>query len=161
MLEEQWEKLEPVNGYDSEADTLNHIRRVSELLMSAAQELLERAKRHDQSKLSGSEKAYFDIYTPRLAASTYGSSEYTAMLKELKFALDMHYQANSHHPEHYENGIDGMDLFDVIEMFFDWKAASERHEDGDILKSIEINKKRFSMSEQLASIFKNTVKYTQ
>lgn len=50
-----------------------------------------------------------------------------------------------------------MDLFDVIEMFVDWWAASERHEDGDIMKSIDINKERFQMSEQLCNIFKNTV----
>lgn len=156
MLEELWEKLEPVNGYDSEADTLNHIRRVAELLMSAAQELLERAKRHDASKLKATEKAYFDMYTPRLANTTYGSSEYKTLLEELNFALDLHYKANSHHPEHYENGIDGMDLFDVMEMFFDWKAASERHADGDFSKSIEINEKRFKMSPQLAQIFRNT-----
>lgn len=161
MLTEQWEKLEPVNGYDSEADTLNHIRRVAELLMSAAQELLERAKRHDQSKLSGTEKAYFDIHTPKLAGTTYGSEEYNKSLEELKFALDLHYKANSHHPEHYEAGVNGMDLFDLLEMFFDWKAASERHADGDIMKSIDINEKRFKMSQQLAQIFRNTVKYTQ
>lgn len=160
MLDEQWEKLEPVNGYDSEADTLNHIRRVAELLMSAAQELLERAKRHDQSKLSGTEKAYFDIHTPTLAKTTYGSEEYKKSLGELKFALNLHYEKNSHHPEFYATGIDGMDLFDIIEMFLDWKAASERHNDGDIMKSIDINQKRFNMSKQLAQIFKNTVKYT-
>ncbi|MCB0615600.1 MAG: hypothetical protein KDC75_19915 [Phaeodactylibacter sp.] len=158
MLIEQWEKLELVNGYDSEADTLNHIRRVAELLMSAAQELLERAKRHDASKLTGTEKAYFDIFTPRLAGSIYGSDEYMAMQKELKFALDIHFKENSHHPQHYKNGIDGMDLFDLLEMFLDWKAASERHNDGDINKSIEINEKRFEMVPQLAQIFKNTVK---
>ena len=158
MLEEQWDKLEPVNGYDSEADTLNHIRRVAGLLMSAAQDLLERAKRHDNSKLTGTEKAYFDIHTPELASTTYGSPQYKASLEKLKFALDLHYQANSHHPEHYANGIDGMDLFDLLEMFLDWKAASERHKDGDIMKSIEINQKRFNMAPQLAQIFKNTVK---
>lgn len=44
----------------------------------------------------------------------------------------------------------------LVEMFFDWKAASERHADGDIFKSIEINKERFGLSEQLAEILKNT-----
>ena len=51
-----------------------------------------------------------------------------------------------------------MDLFDLIEMFFDWKAATERHNDGDINKSIEINKERFKMSDQICDIFKNTAK---
>lgn len=87
-----------------------------------------------------------------------GSEEYKEYLKELKVALDHHYQNNSHHPEHYENGVNGFDLFDLIEMFFDWKAAGERHADGNIYKSIEINKDRFKLSEQTVDIFINTAK---
>jgi hypothetical protein len=104
------------------------------------------------------EKELFDEFTPKLAGSTYGSDEYKEMLKGLKPALDHHYLYNSHHPEHYDNGIDGMNLLDLVEMFYDWKAASERHKNGDILKSIEINKIRFNMSDQLVSILNNTAK---
>ena len=74
----------------------------------------------------------------------------------MKVALDHHYANNSHHPEHYENGVNGFDLFDLVEMLFDWKAATERHADGDIRKSIGINKERFGISEQLCYIFRNT-----
>jgi hypothetical protein len=77
-------------------------------------------------------------------------------LDGLKVALDHHYRNNSHHPEHYTNGVNGFDLFDLIEMFMDWKAATERHTDGDIHKSIKINTNRFQLSKQLADIFKNT-----
>ena len=66
---------------------------------------------------------------------------------------------NSHHPEHYESGVDGMNLFDVIEMLLDWKAASERHKDGDIAQSIEKNRVRFKISDQLAEILHNTVAF--
>ncbi len=52
--------------------------------------------------------------------------------------------------------VNGFDLFDLMEMFFDWKAATERHDDGNILKSIKINKDRFEMSDQLCEIFRNT-----
>jgi len=55
-----------------------------------------------------------------------------------------------------DRGINGMTLIDVIEMFCDWKAASERHADGDILKSIEINGKRFNIDQQLKQIILNT-----
>lgn len=54
-------------------------------------------------------------------------------------------------------GIYGMDLLDVVEMLCDWKAAGMRHADGDILKSLEINRERFKMSDQLYRIFKNTI----
>jgi hypothetical protein len=75
----------------------------------------------------------------------------------LKPALDHHYANNSHHPQFYKNGIDGMNLLDLVEMFFDWKAATERTKDGDIRKSIEINSTRFNISPQLVSIFVNTI----
>lgn len=144
--------------YDSTADTLKHIKRVSELLNEAAMELLRRANVHDNSKLIDPEKAYFDKWTPELEKVTYGTPEYFSMLKELKPALDHHYANNSHHPQFYPNGIKGMDLFDLIEMFFDWRAATERTKGGDIKKSIDFNKERFSMSDDLAEIFKNTAR---
>lgn len=142
--------------YDSKADTLLHIKRVNTLLSQAASELLRRGSVHDDSKLQSPEKEHFDRETPLLKGLTYGTQEYKDSLERLKIALDHHYANNSHHPEHYTNGIDGMNLFDLLEMFFDWKAAGERHEDGCIYKSIEKNKERFKMSEQLRSIFYNT-----
>lgn len=150
--------------YDSTNDTLLHIKRVAQLLTESASELIKRANVHDNSKLLSPEKELFDEYTHKLKGSTYGSDEYKSFLKELKVGLDHHYANNSHHPEHYPNGINGMDLFDLIEMFFDWKAAGERHADGNIFKSIDINKGRFEMSDQLVDIFRNTAKnlnYTQ
>lgn len=145
-------------NYDSTADTLKHIKRVNQLLILAAQELLNRAIVHDESKLESPEKELFDELTPLLADVDFGSDEYKAMLARLKPALDHHYEHNSHHPEHYPNGIDDFDLFDLVEMFMDWKAASERHETGDIMRSIDINQERFVITSQLCSIFKNTAK---
>jgi hypothetical protein len=63
---------------------------------------------------------------------------------------------NRHHPEHFENGIRGMNLIDLIEMFCDWYAATQRHNDGDIIMSIEINQKRFEYSDDIKAILKNT-----
>ena len=146
-----------MNKYDSTADTLLHIRRVSQLLTDAATELLRRGNVHDNSKLRSPEKELFDEYTPKLKNTAYGSEEYKEFLEKLKPALNHHYENNSHHPEHYKNGVDDFDLFDLVEMFFDWKAATERTKDGDILKSININQNRFGISEQICNIFKNTV----
>ena len=150
-------KEETMANYDSTKDTLLHIKRVNELLIDAATELLRRAKVHDDSKLKSPEKETFDEYTPKLKDSTYGSDEYKELLKGLGTALDHHYANNRHHPEHYELGVDDMDLFDLIEMFFDWKAASERHDNGSIYKSIDINENRFKISSQISNIFRNTV----
>lgn len=57
-----------------------------------------------------------------------------------------------------ESGANGMSLLDLIEMLCDWKAATERHTDGDLRKSLEINKTRFGLSDQLHSILTNTAK---
>lgn len=150
--------MEDQKKYDSKADTLLHIKRVSQLLTEAAAELIRRANVHDNSKLESPEKEFLDELTPKLAASTYGTDEYKGFLKELKVGLDHHYANNSHHPEHNENGVNGFDLFDLIECFFDWKAAGERHNNGNIFNSININKDRFSINAQLVDILKNTAK---
>jgi len=77
----------------------------------------------------------------------------------MKEALKHHYDFNRHHPEHFVNGIKDMTLIDLCEMLSDWKAASLRHNDGDINKSIEINQSRFGYSDELKQIFLNTIDY--
>ena len=77
----------------------------------------------------------------------------------MKVAIDHHTRKNRHHPEHFKNGIKGMNLIDIIEMIMDWKSAGMRHNDGSILKSVEINKKRFGFSDELEQILLNTVEY--
>jgi len=143
---------------DSTNETKKHIFRVVDLLREFREKLQQRGDEHDMSKLNPPEKEFFDIFQSKLKTSTYGSNEYKQNLKNLKPALDHHYTNNTHHPEHFENGINGMDLFDVVEMLMDWKAATERHDNGDIHESLDINKERFNMSDQLYDILKNTVK---
>ena len=145
-----------MSGYDSTADTLEHIRKVQRNITEMINVLLFRLRSHDASKLESPEKGAFDRVTPKLQGLTYGSDGYKATIAELGEALKHHYVVNPHHPEHYDNGIAGMSLLDVVEMLCDWKAASERHADGDFAKSLEINRKRFGISDQLAEIFENT-----
>lgn len=139
-------------------DTYRHIERVRNLLGDFVCELLKRAAAHDQSKLESPEVEAFTEFTPKLAACTYGSAEYEEYRKQMGAALAHHYAKNSHHPEHHKVGLNDMTLLDIVEMFVDWKAASERHNDGNILKSIEKNAGRFEMSQQLVRILENTAK---
>ncbi|RHW31967.1 DUF5662 family protein [Oceanobacillus profundus] len=140
----------------SKQDTLKHIDEVRNAIQAAIKELECRAKYHDQSKLEEPELSIFAEYGPRLKETTYGSDEYKNNLKEMNKALQHHYENNTHHPEYYENGVSGMDIFDVIEMLCDWVAACKRHDDGDVMRSLEINKNRFNLDNQLYQIFKNT-----
>ena len=143
--------------YDSTTDTRLHIIQVQELLRSFMADLDERAYRHDATKLAPPEKEGYDTYTPQLAGLTYGSPEYRAVLRQMRPAIEHHYAHNSHHPEHYDRGIAGMNLLDLVEMFCDWKAASLRHKDGDFAASLQINKERFGISDQLMAILENSV----
>ena len=141
----------------AELVTRKHMQRVAALLMGAAKELLNRAEAHDLSKLLLVEleplQRMQDVIDKESQAP-YGSDEYrrrTAMLGDM---TKHHYLHNSHHPEHYTAGIDGMDLFDVLEMFLDWKAASERGEESKV--NITASVGRFKISHQLEQILRNT-----
>jgi len=191
---------------DFRINTYKHIQAVQRLMGKVVRNLWERMLLHDQSKLESPEADYFDAFTPKLANSTYGSEEYKGFLAAMKPALDHHYAANSHHPEHYrwrcgvcerrhtdaeweiapqgpndsgqrycmsccdngmiyeaalvsetDKGLHGMSLLDLLEMLCDWKAATLRHNDGDIRKSIEINQRRFGYSDELKQILLNTL----
>lgn len=144
-------------NYDSRPETYEHIGVVRSYLTKAINELLQRAQDHDASKLVDPEKECFDEYTPRLKETTFGSSEYKANLIGMGDALQHHYANNPHHPQFFSNGIDGMNLFDLTEMICDWLAAVQRHNDGDIRRSIEVNQERFGYSDQLKAILHNTV----
>ncbi len=143
-------------SYDSTKDTLEHIKLVNKILLGFAKELMDRAIKHDSTKLQEPEKSGFDVATQKLKDCEYDSPEYKKSLEELKPILDHHYRNNSHHPEFYENGVSDMDLLDLLEMFADWRAAGERNKGGNIFNSINKNRERFKMSDQLTSIFKRT-----
>ena len=51
-----------------------------------------------------------------------------------------------------------MTLIDLLEMFCDWKASTLRHNDGNLLRSIETNAERFKIDSQLTQILINTAR---
>lgn len=59
--------------------------------------------------------------------------------------------------EHRRSQMLGMNLFDLLEMLVDWKAATLRHETGDIHRSLELNAKRFEMPDALVRLLANTI----
>jgi len=150
-------------------ETLKHINRVGQLLQQIMGKIGESILTHDKSKIEEPELSIFVEYTPKLKASTYGSDEYKEMLKGMGVALDHHYDNNPHHPEYHFRknnsgftgmiGLHDMNLIEIIEMLCDWRAATERHANGDIRKSIEINQKRYGYSDELKSMLLTTVNY--
>lgn len=151
---------------NSENETRKHITLVSNYLSLFAIELLNRARDHDKSKLEEPEKSIFEQFTPLLENCTFGSPEYKSFLERMKPAIDHHHSVNKHHPEfnvingyHYQtlnDPIKSMDLIDVVEMICDWLAASKRHTDGCIGKSITICTEKYHLDHQLEMLLRNT-----
>lgn len=145
-----------MSAYDSRPDTREHIETVRSFMRAVIGELRDRAERHDASKLEEPEVSVFDRVTPKLRGLTYGSEEYEASLADMGEGLRHHYAANDHHPEHFANGIADMDLVQLTEMLCDWKAATMRHDDGDLARSIEQNAERFCYGDEIKRLLLNT-----
>lgn len=145
-----------MSDYDSRPDTYAHMQLVARNIGVMIRDLLWRAEEHDQSKLSEPELSAYDAMGARLREVEYGSDEYRAILRAQKPAIQHHYAANSHHPEHYPNGMQGMSLLDVLEMLCDWEAAARR-KDGHARESMDHNQARFGFSDELKAILLNTL----
>ena len=143
--------------YDSTIDAKLHIEKIRDVFTSLViPELTKRAQTHDNSKLENPEKETYDKYIPKLKEVKYGTPEYNAIKEEMaEGGLKHHYLVNRHHPEHFENGVKDMTLFDIVEMYFDWYAASMRSDTG-FEKGLLMNKDRYDISDDLYQIFVNT-----
>lgn len=146
---------------ESKFKTMRHIETVRNFIGCVIKELLCRSEEHDQSKLQSPEVEIFEIYTPKLRDCIYGSDEYKQHMLEMRPAIEHHNLINRHHPEHFGDGIMEMNLIDMIEMLCDWKAATLRHNTGNIRKSLEINQKRFGYSDDIKKLLSNTVDWLE
>lgn len=145
-----------VNVVDSTKDTEEHRQEIARNIQHFCNKMSFRAAAHDLSKLQSPEKEGFDRAPLKLSDMTYNSQEYAKSLVALSDTLKHHYEHNDHHPQHFENGVSGMTLYALVEMYEDWKASVKRTKDGDILLSIEKNADKFNIEPQLHSILKNT-----
>lgn len=134
---------------------LKHKQLVKDNLVEMIRLLKHRAEHHDDSKLGSVEKPIFDKYSQKLKQVEYGSEEYKSNLKQMQIALDHHYANNSHHPEHFANGIAGMNILDLMELVADWYVSAKAN-NGKIHESIEKNQERFHYSDDLKSILHNS-----
>lgn len=145
-----------MSDYDCTNDVNKHRAEVANILIKFAKEIEFRALHHDVSKLEDPiEKALFDQWTPKLRRLIFGTDEYKMALDAMGEGIKHHYQHNRHHPEHFENGIMGMTLVDIMEMVADWMAVAARNNiEVDLFHAV----KRFGLSEQLVQIIINTIK---
>jgi hypothetical protein len=81
-------------------ETWRHIHRVMQFMNRFAVAMLDRALRHDQSKLAPPEVALFAA-APPLGPIAYGTPAYEESRRRIMPALEHHYAHNRHHPEHW------------------------------------------------------------
>jgi len=144
-----------MSAYDSRADTLAHIHAVRNRIETFVTEMLRRARVHDASKFSPEEKPVYDQVFPLLEGVAYASPEWDALVERAAPAITHHHRRNSHHPEHYPEGVAGMDLFDLVEMLCDWMAAAERNPSDGV--KLDHNVRAFGIEPQLACVLANTL----
>jgi hypothetical protein len=125
-------------------------------IASCVNDVFLRAAVHDNSKFGPDEYEAYEKAFPDLQKYAYGSDEFKAALATIRPAIEHHYRVNDHHPEFFEEGINGMHVVQMIEMLCDWKAASERSKT-DFVVGLEMNRKRFTIDDQLFKIIRNTV----
>ena len=120
-----------------EMDVYKHKHAVMRHLSNCAKSLLDRGTYHDDSKLLAVEYASYVEPVWRLNTEDieYGSEEYEKITAAMGPGWEHHKDTNDHHPEHH-GGIQGMNLFQIVEMLCDWIAASSRN-DSDPKKALE------------------------
>lgn len=144
-------------GYDSTKDADAHRQVVIKVGYQIVQDLLTRIADHDLSKFQEPEKSCYDKYIPQLREAKYGSKEYYKIREKMKKeGLDHHYQVNRHHPEHFENGIEGMTIVDLVEYFVDTYSASTKS-DTPYSEGVKKNASTHKLPKELVQIFINTV----
>jgi hypothetical protein len=139
--------------------TVAHVTRIRHLIALCIDKLNNKSAHHDDSKFTELELSYLAKIEEKVykeGNAPFASPEYNERKKLLQPMLEHHYRNNSHHPEHFENGVNGMDLFDVVEMFCDWKAASERGEESSM--NLQHACEKYKIDSQLKEILYNTAK---
>lgn len=135
-----------------------HRALVKDWMIEEVRSLLCRADQHDLSKFSPQEigpLADMQRLIDTEGQAPYGSAEYKRRTDLLGPMTAHHYAHNSHHPEHFADGVAGMDILDIVEMLCDWKAASTRG--GENAIGLTHSLERFGITGQMASVIRNTL----
>lgn len=141
---------------DTETYIRNHIRCVQNKLFKLITALSIRLQEHDKSKLREPEFSLWKKMDeePRYQ---YGSKEYKEKNERYRELFEMHYKTNSHHPEHFQNGISDMTLIDLAEMLCDWISYKDNIRVSEAIEMVEKQSERFGYSDEIKNILINTL----
>ena len=149
-----------------EADTRKHQQIVAERMVAVAKKVLDRAMKHDASKLEDIERSHYEgpVFSLNTENVEYGSERYKKLTDQMGKGWDHHKANNDHHVEFFEpysvqtlnDPIRSMDMFALFEMLCDWVAAAKRKGNAPA-KALDILIEKHPVSEQLQSILRNTL----
>lgn len=140
---------------------ITHRYYVGYFLSRVIEELTRRAVLHDVSKYSDSEFQGF-IQSAYYVLGPWGKENIPdEVRKRLRESMTKHHEANDHHPEHFQCGMEDMDLIQLLEMAIDWKSAMIRHGNFDIEENVRVGQTRFGYPDFFAKILVNTLKRIQ
>jgi hypothetical protein len=135
--------------------TLEHINRVKAKMEFFASVLATRGANHDSSKLKEPEYSGW-LAMDKEPRYPYGSRKYYDKMFRYKEVLEHHYSINSHHPEHFEDPSNQMDLIDLIEMLCDWFSYSNDISWLEGYNTINSQCARFKLNDTIKHLLLNT-----
>ena len=138
------------------SNILKHRHSVNSKLQYLSRTLKERGEKHDASKLEPPEIDWL-IAMDKEPIYPYGSPEYFEKMRRWEKFFKHHYGNNRHHPSHFEHGIEGMNLIDLCEYCCDIISYYDEMHPDQAFASLEAQRERFGMDEQLTCILKNTL----
>lgn len=109
-----------------------------------AVEILRRGWEHDNSKFTPEEMEELTKINDQHASMRHAGAE---LPEEMKSCLSLHYENNTHHPEHWKD-VSLMPEMDVVEMCCDWAARSEQFNTDLIVFAKTRQETRFHFPEE-------------
>jgi hypothetical protein len=141
------------------SEIYHHKFTVLKIINPIIQDLIKRSEEHDNSKLTEDEFPDIIASSEELKKFPYGSPEYDEVRKKWQSGFEKHSKKNRHHIDHFENGIEGMTLVDLIELLADWKSATLRSpHPTNIWNAIRIGAEKYNIPPALIKILENTAK---
>lgn len=133
----------------------SHIDSVRAKMYKIVNELSDRAKYHDSSKLEEPEYSFWKKMDEE-PKYPYGSEEYKDKMNRYARVFRMHYMKNRHHPEHFINGILDMNLVDLAEMLCDWLSYKKYYSIKEVIDLMGRQCARFGYGEGVRALLTNT-----
>lgn len=134
---------------------LSHIDSVRAKIFRVVDELMQRAKFHDSSKLKEPEFSLWKKMDEE-PKYPYGTSKYKEKMQRFGKVFRIHYKENRHHPEHFLNGVLDMTLVDLTEMLCDWLSYKKFYSVREVVDLMDRQCERFRYGEEIRALLTNT-----